>query len=71
MDKGSSTEVLKLLYEGVEKSFEEVEAIHMMVIEASGEAEMADDYYMNTLESVKIEVHDILQEKLKRKMKTW
>ena len=70
VEKGSSIELLKRLYTDVEKSFEEVEAIHMNVTEESEEENVRDDdSYIDILESEKLEMYSMLEKFLTEDLK--
>ncbi|KAK3862953.1 hypothetical protein Pcinc_031225 [Petrolisthes cinctipes] len=56
VEKESSSEVLRWIFEDVEKSFDEMESIHMQLIEQRDSTSMDnEDQYMDMLEDERIE----------------
>lgn len=66
--KESSSEVLKLISEDIEKSFEEIESYHTQLIEHR-ESTVSDeeDQYMETLEYERLEIRCMIEKKLDNK----
>ncbi|KAK3870219.1 hypothetical protein Pcinc_024531 [Petrolisthes cinctipes] len=60
VEKESSSEVLRWIFEDVEKSFDEIESIHMQLIEQRDSTSMDnEDQYMDMLEDERIEVQSV------------
>ncbi|KAK3893134.1 hypothetical protein Pcinc_003039 [Petrolisthes cinctipes] len=68
VEKESSSEVLRWIFEDVEKSFDEIESIHMQLIQQRDSTSMDnEDQYMEMLEDERIEVRCLLDTKLGNK----